>query len=257
MKASLKKLAELIRACFRIFFQKPRDLAHVFGTAHFAARQIENPNADVRKFPAIDWQEIVPGPISFNFFSFPGIGSSISLVEGAALVALMKKVRAKRVFEFGTYKGVSTAQMAANLPPDGKIFTLDLPDGDKADVALYISNEKERLIAREAGKGSLIPKELLTNIIFLRQDSALFDPEDFGEKMDLVFVDGAHNTFYVSNDTFKGWQLLREGGVIAWHDCTPSHPEVVSYLQTLKPKVALVAGTTLAFAFKQYSSDQL
>lgn len=257
MRASLKKLVELVSACFRILAQKPQDLAHVFGMAHFAARQIEIPDADIRKFPTIDWQAIVPEPISFRFFSFPNIGSSVSLVEGAALVALMIKVQAKKVFEFGTYKGVSTAQMAVNLPLGGTILTLDLPEDVKADGSLRISKESEKLLARETGKGSLIPNELLANITFLRQDSALFDPKGLEEKMDLVFVDGAHNTFYVKNDTIKGWQMLRAGGVIAWHDCTPSHRDVVAYLQSLKPKVTLVSGTTLAFACKQYSSEQL
>ena len=68
--------------------------------------------------------------------------------------------------------------------------------------------------------------------------------------MDLVFVDGAHSYDYVKNDTEKGLEMLRPGGVIAWHDCNPRHPDLVRYLRTLNRPLNLVAGTSLAFAFK-------
>jgi predicted O-methyltransferase YrrM len=68
--------------------------------------------------------------------------------------------------------------------------------------------------------------------------------------MDLVFVDGAHSYEYVKNDTEKGWEMLRPGGIIAWHDCTPNHPEVVSYLKSYTPIPTLVRGTALAFVIK-------
>jgi predicted O-methyltransferase YrrM len=256
MEKPLKKLVELIGACVRIGTQRPRDLRHILGITHFAATQIQDPDADVRCFTVMDWQEIFPEPFSLKFHSFPGVGASISLVEGAALVALMKSVQAKRVFEFGTYKGVSTTQMAMNLSPDGLIYTLDLPEEGSAKAALRISKESERAIADETGKGSLIPKEFLSQIVFLKEDSACFHPEPFEETMDLVFVDGAHSLDYVRNDTEKGWRMLRNGGVIAWHDCTPSHRDVVHYLHSFPQRIRLVGGTTLAFAYKGTASHR-
>lgn len=250
MEKPLKKLAELIGACVRIGTRRPRGLRHILGITHFAATQIQDPDADVRCFPVMDWQEIFPEPFSLRFHSFPGVGASISLLEGAALVALMKSVQAKRVFEFGTYKGVSTTQMAMNLSPDGLIYTLDLPEEGSAKAALRISKESERAIADETGKGSLIPKDLFRQIVFLKDDSARFDPTPFEGTMDLVFVDGAHSSDYVQNDTEKGWRMLREGGVMAWHDCVPTHPEVVKHLRAWTPQPILVHGTTLAFSKK-------
>ena len=249
-------MAELGSALIRISKRKPSDLRHVFGIMRFAATQIQDPDADIRSFATMDWQEIFPEPFVFRFHSFPGIGASISLLESAALAALIKKVRAKRVFEFGTYKGVSTTQMAMNLDHDGLIYSLDLPEGGSAKVSLQISKKQERAIAGETGKGSLIPKDLLHQIVFLKEDSACFDPSPLVETMDLVFVDGAHSIDYVRNDTEKGWRMLRDGGVIAWHDCTPSHRDVVRYLQCFPEKVMLVRGTSLAFACKGFGSDQ-
>jgi hypothetical protein len=68
--------------------------------------------------------------------------------------------------------------------------------------------------------------------------------------MDLIFVDGAHSYEYVKNDTVKGLEMLRPGGIIAWHDCTPSHPSVVRYLSMLPHMPTIVHGTTIAFLVK-------
>ena len=68
--------------------------------------------------------------------------------------------------------------------------------------------------------------------------------------MDLIFVDGAHSYEYVKNDTVKGLEMLRPGGIIAWHDCTPSHADVVRYLRALPHMPTVVHGTTIAFLIK-------
>jgi hypothetical protein len=250
MAETFKKLTELVSACIRLGARKPRDLCLILGITHFAATQIQAPDADFRCYPVMDWQEIFLEPFSLRFHSLPGVGASIPRSEGAALVALMKSVQAKRVFEFGTYKGVSTTQMAMNLPSDGLIYTLDLPEKNGVNFALQIPKQSERAIAGETGKGSLIPKEFLHQIVFLKEDSARLNPGPFDETMDLVFVDGAHSSDYVRNDTEKGWRMLRNGGVIVWHDCTPSHRDVVYYLHSFPQRICLVGGTTLAFAYK-------
>ncbi len=45
--------------------------------------------------------------------------------------------------------------------------------------------------------------------------------------------------------------MLRPGGVIAWHDCNPFHPDVVRYLKESAWRPTLVEGTALAFAVKE------
>jgi predicted O-methyltransferase YrrM len=158
-------------------------------------------------------------------------------------------VGAKRIFEFGTYKGVSTTQLALSLPDDGMVYTLDLPEAHPA-YNLAIPKAEERQIAAETGKGILIPQELRHKVIFLRSDSATFDTSPYLGSMDLVFVDGAHSYEYVKNDTEKGLEMLRPGGIIVWHDCTLNHPEVVGYLKSFSPIPTLVRGTALAFVKK-------
>ena len=230
----------------KIAKNNPADLRVVFGTANAVAEAIESPSADTRLFPSLDYADITGASSRFVMQTFPGIGASISMLEGAALAAFIQKLGAKRIFEFGTYKGVSTTQLALNLPDDGMVYTLDLPQ-DHPAYSLAIPKSEERQIAAETGKGILIPQELRHKVTFLRSDSAKFDTTPYQGMMDLVFVDGAHSYEYVKNDTDKGLEMLRPGGIIAWHDCTPSHPDVVKYLKTLNPLPTLVKSTALAF----------
>lgn len=55
-------------------------------------------------------------------------------VEGRLLETLVFSSGARRVLEFGTYSGYSALAMAAALPPDGRLVTLEV-DPERARVA--------------------------------------------------------------------------------------------------------------------------
>jgi caffeoyl-CoA O-methyltransferase len=55
-------------------------------------------------------------------------------VEGRLLETLVFVAGARRVLEFGTYSGYSALAMAAALPPDGEVITLELSE-EHADFA--------------------------------------------------------------------------------------------------------------------------
>ena len=241
------KLLNFTSGLVKLTVSRPRDLKHVFGIANWALGEISDPQADIRSIPSVDFRNIPCGGGRFSFQTFPDVGASITLQEAAALVALCRSVNAKRVFEFGTYKGVSTTQFALNLPENGIVFTLDLPE-DHPAYFLDIPKFEEQQIAAETGKGILVPDAVRHRVTFLRSDSATFDTTPYRGTIDLVFVDGAHSYEYVKNDSEKGLEMLKPGGIIAWHDCVPSHRDVVRYLKSLgNPKLKLLSGTTLAY----------
>lgn len=245
-------LAKLLQFCGRlvqITSRNPRDLQHVLGIANWAAGEIIDSVADTRQIPTIDVLDICPGTQRWVLQSFPSVGASVSPMECAALAALSRMVGAKRVFEFGTYKGVSTTQLALNVAAGGMVFTLDLPE-DHPAYSLPIPKPEERQIAAEGGKGILIPRDLLDRVTFLSSDSATFDESPYHGTIDLAFVDGAHSYEYVKSDSEKAWKMLRPGGIIAWHDCVSSHRDVVKYIKESGFNAKLVAGTALAFAVK-------
>jgi predicted O-methyltransferase YrrM len=227
----------------KIAINNPRDLTHIFGVADAAARTIENPESDTRVFPSVRFTDNVDESLRFTIQAFSGVEASVTLLDTAVIVSLLKRVGAKNVFEFGTYKGVSTTQIALNLPEDGHVYTLDLPE----DHPVYLSYAD---LSSPDGMKMLVPQECRHKVTFLKGDSAYFDPSPYRHNMDFVFVDGYHDYKYVKNDTEKGWEMLRPGGIIAWHDCDPARPEMIRYLRSFQPMPKIVEGTMLAFAVK-------
>jgi len=249
---SIRKSMRLGGRLMKIVLSNPRRLSHVLGTALAATEEVHDASLDLLRLPGVPIEDLLPesGPeLRTTLACFPKTKAGISLLEAMALVLLVKKARASTVFEFGTYKGFSVTQLALNLPPESRIFTLDLPEDDPRS-AFAITDPEDIEIALEKGKGALVPKDLRNRINFLRQDSAVFDESPYEGQMDFVFVDGAHNPDYVKNDSAKGWRMLRSGGIIAWHDYRPSDPAVVRFLLQSPYNPKRIVGTTLAFATK-------
>jgi predicted O-methyltransferase YrrM len=249
---SAQKVLRLGKQLLKIAFTNPARLSHVFGTGLAAADEVATRDLDLLRFHHASVNDLLPSgeePLRVELALFPKSHASISVLEFSCLILLMHQARAKRVFEFGTFKGISITQLALNLPADAQIYTLDLPDESLA-TALSIADPEDAAIAREAGKGSLVPAALRPRIQFLQQDSATFDEKPFAGTMDFIFVDGAHNYDYVKNDSEKGWRMLRSGGIIAWHDCRIQDPGVVRYLLESSFKPTLIHGTTVAYAVK-------
>src|SRR5262249_14779139 len=103
---------------------------------------------------------------------------SLTLEEALGLGVLMQKCRASRAFEFGTHRGVSSAQLASNLPENGQLFTLDLPRTDTR-THFKVDDAAEKEVANFPVKGDLIPEGLRKKVTFLEQDSATFDPKPY------------------------------------------------------------------------------
>ena len=249
---SCTKLARLCWNLLKIGVKNPRRWSHVLGTALAASEEVVHADADLLGLRQVKPEDLLPTGnerwrISLELLA--RTNASVSTLEFLCLVMLLRQARARSVFEFGTYKGVSITQLALNVPADARICTLDLPEG-QTDSALPISIQKDISIAFESGKGALVPPDLRERIQFLHQDSALFDPAPYDGQMDFVFVDGAHNTEYVRNDSEKGWRMLRPGGIIVWHDFALGDLDVVRYLLTAPYRAARVVGTSLAYAVK-------
>jgi predicted O-methyltransferase YrrM len=249
--SAARKFLILTYRLFSLALTRPRDLQYLLGIGFQNLDDLWERETDVRRLAAIDPLDLVAETeVAIVTHFFKGVPASVSQLEAMSLALLMKAVKARTAFEFGTYKGVSTTQLAANLQPDGTLYTLDLPEETEQATRLRIHKDVERQIAAEKGKGSLIPAELRSKIEFLRMDSADFDPASFSEKMDLVFVDGAHSVDYVRNDSEKGWRMVRPGGILIWHDCVPNHPDVVRYILNCGYATGRISGTSLAIARK-------
>jgi hypothetical protein len=249
---SLQKAVRLGSRLLKIGATNPKRLSHVLGTALAASDEVVDPACDLLQLPQVNVHELLPDsgePWRIHLALFPKTYASISVLEFTCLVLLLKQAKATRVFEFGTYMGVSITQLVLNLPPESVVYTLDLPE-DSAGTRYVIPNPHEAALAIQKHKGSLVPSDLKQRITFLQQDSAAFDESPHAGRIDFVFVDGAHGYEYVKNDSEKGWRMLRSGGIMAWHDVRAAEPDVVRYLLESSYHPTLILGTTLAFATK-------
>ena len=249
---SLLKAGLLSFRLLKIAATNPRRLSHVLGTALLASDAVIDRSRDLLRLQRVNVNDLLPPvgePLRVELALFPKTYASVSVLEFICLVLLMKRVKATRVFEFGTYQGVSITQLALNVPGGSTIYTLDLPD-EPIQTRLTITDPEDADIAAQKGKGSLIPSDLKPRITFLKQDSATFDESPYAGQMDFVFVDGAHNYDYVKNDSKKAWRMLRSGGIIVWHDFRPADPDVVKYLLENTYNPLWLFDTTLAFAYK-------
>jgi len=84
-------------------------------------------------------------------FSFSPNRDRVAESASSMARAFIQKVGAKRSFEFGTYKRVSTTQLALNLPDDGMVYMLNIRE-DHPAYTLAIPKAEERQFAAETGK---------------------------------------------------------------------------------------------------------
>jgi Methyltransferase domain len=155
-------------------------------------------------------------------------------LETILLVAAAKIVDAKRVFEFGTYHGTSSFNLALNLPADGEVYTLDLPDTSAILHAADLQYAEEHL-ALSAGQMDYVGSDVEYKIKRLAGNSREFDFSPFHSSMDLVFIDAGHDLETAVADTKVAFGMARqEDSCILWHDYRhPDYPELTQYLEHL------------------------
>jgi predicted O-methyltransferase YrrM len=162
-----------------------------------------------------------------------GVDGNVSVIELLVLATQVRRLQATRIFEIGTFDGRTTLNFAANAP-DAEVHTLDLPQDQQAALTIKIGDEK--YIEKPTSGRRFLDTSEAARIVQHYGDSATFDYTPFTRTMDFIFVDGAHSTEYVRNDTEKALQMVRPGGVIAWHDYgTGQVTEALDHLQRTHP----------------------
>lgn len=138
-------------------------------------------------------------------------------IDLLTLCLLCRALEPRIVFEIGTFVGYTSLHMALNSPPEARIFTLDLPPGDRG-TALSTTATDHKLIDRDVGTAVFEGSEVARKIERLYGDSATFDFSPWHGDVDLFFIDGAHSYEYVRSDTLHAMRCARPGGVVVWHD---------------------------------------
>lgn len=154
---------------------------------------------------------------------------SLRLLELMSLIACIKIVKPKRIFEIGTFCGNSTLHMMLNAP-GAEIFTLDADDetlraadsvvvSGRPDSALEGQVSLTELYAwRHGGKREYEAFNGAGRVVQLIGNSLTFDFSPWRNSIDLMLIDGDHSYDGVKSDTGNAFKMLSSAGCILWHD---------------------------------------
>src|SRR5579864_5803701 len=117
----------------------------------------------------------------------------IRLLETYLLVTAIRVVNAKRIFEFGTFFGSTTLNLALNSPPDTEILTLDLGRGDAKGLEQDAADAPLTQMHFDRTAMDYSGISVCTKIKELTGNSRVFDFSQLRDSIDLVFIDGGHD----------------------------------------------------------------
>ncbi|MBV8135000.1 MAG: class I SAM-dependent methyltransferase [Deltaproteobacteria bacterium] len=165
--------------------------------------------------PAVSEADLFSHPLDIRLIDLEQVDGNTTLREQILIVALAKRRDAQKVFEFGTFDGKTSANLAANLGPEAEILTIDLEAAQAGATRMSIGKKDLRFVRKDqigAKLGSF------SGVVQLFGDTGRFDFSPWYRTRDLVFVDACHEYQYVRNDTEIAFKLLQPSGLLIWHD---------------------------------------
>jgi hypothetical protein len=184
-----------------------------------------------------------------------GLGG-ISLLETFLLITAIRLVSAKRIFEFGTFLGSTTLNLALNSPDDAKIFTLDLDHDSAKGIAQDACDAPLTGMHLSAGLNlDFSSTNVNHKIETLFGNSREFDGSPWAGTIDLAFIDGGHDVPTASADTKNAMLMVRQESpsCILWHDYRNRDCEALTkYLDQLSEEIEIfhIEDTMLSIAFQ-------
>jgi len=146
------------------------------------------------------------------------VKGNVTLEELVIICKLIKIYRPNRIFEFGTFDGRTTLNMALNSKALSEIYTLDLPSSEINNTKFLPDPRDYKYILKEKSGSRFSNRKDTKNILQLYGDSATFNYLPYKANIDFIFVDGGHSVEHVRNDTQASFYMLKSNGVILWHD---------------------------------------
>ena len=200
---------------------------------------------DPRRLPRAYRTDLIDADTRVSLTVSPGVFGETPAEDLITICSMVRAKSPKRIFEFGTFTGATTLNLAMNAPDDATIVTLDLSAEERAAMA----GERWEKTFTDDSVGQRFrgtPHE--GQIHQLLMDSRRLDERPFIGSMDFVFIDACHEYELVKNDSEKAFRMLAQGGVVMWHDYTPGFPGVCRYLEDLNREkhVRWVQGTSVA-----------
>jgi len=200
-----------------------------------------------RPLKVVTLTDVYREPHEIRMWQVPaGSFGDTPLPDLLALCTLVRRRRPAKLFEFGTFRGLTTLQLALNTDDTARIFTLDIPPENRSSLTEggWDATVSDAVVGELYRSSPYAAK--VTQILC---DSRKFDPEPYAGQMDFIFIDASHEFDFVRNDTEKALRMAAKGGIIAWHDYSAEFTGVKRVLEDLarSREVCWVAGTYVAY----------
>ncbi|MGH9749445.1 MAG: O-methyltransferase [Candidatus Polarisedimenticolia bacterium] len=200
-----------------------------------------------RVIPTVLLKDVFPADIergAIRMENFLGHWGNVGVETLAKICLIVRWLRPSRILEIGTYNGLTTLQMALNAPSGCVVYTLDLPEGAEPSQPPSALDRMVALSFRArfgTSTGSYFRDRKGLIIRQLLGDAATFDyAAHLDGKVDLVFIDAAHDYESKRIDTDNALRLLAPGGVILWDNFADvTNPEVTRFLLDLGARLPL------------------
>jgi len=164
-----------------------------------------------------------------------GFGGT-SILETFLIITGARIVEARNIFEFGTFLGSNTYNMALNTREDARIFTLDLDDHSRTDLDQHPEDASLTNLHLASGSLDFSGTPVENKIECLTGDSTRFDFSPWKESIDLSFIDGGHDLATVKSDSQNAFEMAIVGKLscILWHDYKNiQYPDLTNFLDEL------------------------
>ena len=180
----------------------------------------------------------------------PQRDSMTSMLERAILISLLKIIKPRKIFEFGTYLGEATLNLAANSKAN--IFSLDLGENHLEEAKTKLNEvEFSYVTTRFPTKLAFQDTQYERRIETLLGDSTTFDFSPYFHQMNFIVIDGGHQLEVVRSDTQQAFKMLHQDnpGCIIWHDYGDPRWQITDYLDDLSNEVDLYHVLETAYVF--------
>lgn len=165
--------------------------------------------------------------MNLSFDSIEFTSGNISFFEMVALVTLVNQFKPKLLMEFGTFDGRTTLNLAINsIYPDqfGKVITVDLSPDKTIETKFPLAdgvhdpNNELGFIGKKHKLFDNYNRVPIAEIKQLWMDTAQVSTSLYRDKVDFLFIDASHSYENCLNDSITGFEIVKHGGIIAWHD---------------------------------------
>lgn len=166
--------------------------------------------------PLVRLEDIIEASAEFAVVRPPRWDGSMTITEISSLCYLVAARRPRKILEIGTFQGLTTLNMAMNVS-EAEVHSVDLPP-DVHIGSTQFATADDAIISRR-GKYYYTETPAAKRIHQHYGDTATFDfLGEIGNAVDFCLIDAAHSYEYVRNDTAKVLPLMKENGLVLWHD---------------------------------------